>query len=188
MRIVKSASWALPLIAFALIVSPATASADDIECDGRIGARTVGDIVVPKGETCRLVGTKVRGSIEVEDRARLRASSVLVTKDVDADDARQVRINKNSRVRGDVEIEDGGSVMIVNSRIDGRLKLEDNDKRVVVENNRIGGKLKVEDNDGGVRIAGNTIGGDLDCEDNDPRPTGGNNTVKGDKEGQCRSL
>lgn len=188
MHIVKSASWALPLVALALVISPPTASADDIECDGRIGGKTVEDIVVPEDETCRLVGTKVKGSIEVEDGARLRASSVLVTKDVDADDARQVRINKRSRVRGDVEIEDGGSAEIVNSRIDGRLKLEDNDKRLIIEKNRIGGKLKIEDNDGGVRVAGNTIGGDLDCEDNDPHPTGGNNKVKGDKEDQCRNL
>jgi hypothetical protein len=56
------------------------------------------------------------------------------------------------------------------------------------DGNRVNGSVKVEDNEAGTEISGNEIGGNLSCFDNEPPPMGGGNQVRGNKEGQCRLL
>lgn len=78
----RTASFGVTLapvaMAASLLVEPA-AHADDRTCRGSIGTAQVDDnVIVPRGATCTLNGTRVDGNVEVRSGATLIARGVRV--------------------------------------------------------------------------------------------------------------
>ena len=187
MRIIR-ALGATVIAAGMLITSPGVAVAEEISCRGVIGARTVDNLRVPSGATCTLEGTIVKGTIKVESNAVLKASSVRVIGNVQAEGARNVVVRRASKVGGSIQIVQGGAALIRGTSVNADILFDDQGGLVRAERNGVGGNVQSFQNTGGVTIAGNTIDGNLQCKENRPAPTGGNNTVQGNKEDQCSRL
>lgn len=157
-------------------------------CRGTLGAVTVGDVRVPAGASCTLNGTRVQGSVTVAANATLIAHTVVVTNNLHADGAKAVTVDQGSSVRGNVQVVKGGSASILDSRVNGSIRFDENAGAVDAQRNVVGNNLTADDNTGGVVIADNTITGNLHCKDNDPAPVGGNNVVGGNADDQCQGL
>ena len=73
------------------VIAPAAASAEERTCRGTIGAATLDNVRVPSGALCTLNGTRVKGTIKVENGGRLRATAVRVVGNVQGEGHRRVR-------------------------------------------------------------------------------------------------
>lgn len=73
---------------------------------------------VPKNASCELNGTRVKGTIKVENGATLKAVKVTVIGNIQAEGARLVVV-KNSRVGGSIQIKQGGAARIRNVSVTG---------------------------------------------------------------------
>jgi hypothetical protein len=175
---------AAPLLALATT----SAAAEERVCRGTIGATTVDNLRVPDYARCVLLGTRVKGTIKVEFNAILRAEDVLVIGNVQAENARFVRVLDGSRVGGSVQVKQGGGANVSDSRVEGDVQYDSNSAALYVLRNRVGGSVQVFQNTGGVEIRRNVIDGNLQCKENTPRPVGGGNIVGGNKEDQCARL
>ena len=175
--------------AFVILLALAPpAAAEERVCRGTIGDTTVDNLRVPQNATCRLNGTKVKGTVKVERNAKLFAQDVVVIGNVQGENAAQVNVTDGSRVGGSVQVVQGGGAVVADSRINADILYDEQDKKVSVLRSRIGGSVQAFQNDGGVAIRGNTIDGNLQCKANNPKPVGGNNIVGGNKEDQCKNL
>ncbi len=164
---------------------PATAHAEERVCRGSIGARTLDNVRVPSGATCRLTGTYVKGTITVQRGATLAANGVRVVGNVQGENARNVVVQRQSRVGGSVQVKQGRSAAVVGSRVTGDIQYDANGGYLRANGNRVGGSIQVVGTSGGAEIFRNVVNGNLQCKENRPRPTGGGNTVGGNKEDQC---
>ena len=165
-----------------------TARAEPGHCSGRIDDVSVsGDVTVPDGETCELVGTRVEGNISIGQGARLYASAVDVDGDIEGERTTAVEVT-DSKVGGNLQLESGGSALVAHSHVDGDISWQEQDGELVARETSVGGNLEVEGNTGGVTVFADTIRGDLSCQDNSPVPQGRDNSVSGDAEDQCRAL
>jgi hypothetical protein len=164
------------------------ALAEETVCRGTIGATTVDNVKVPKGATCALHGTTVKGTVKVKRNAVLMAIDVVVIGNVQGEKASNVVVRGASSVGGNVQVVQGGRGKVVNSRVGGDILFDEQDGRVAVKNSSIGGDVQAFQNNGGVVIQNNLIGGNLQCKANQPDPTGGANSVGGNKEDQCENL
>ena len=176
------------VLALAASAVPQLAAADETVCRGTIGGKTLDNVKVPKGKSCVLNGTKVKGTIKINGGARLEAVNVNVIGNVQGENARNVIVRKGSRVGGSVQIVQGRKAKVASSSIEGDILYDDQSGRVVVRSSTVGGNVQAFQNDGGVHIKGNTIDGNLQCKENNPKPTGGGNKVQGTKEDQCKNL
>ncbi|MGH2812981.1 MAG: hypothetical protein ACRDI1_09750, partial [Actinomycetota bacterium] len=167
---------------------PQVALAEEKVCRGTIGAKTLDNVKVPRGATCTLKGTKVKGTIKVNSGARLEAIDVNVIGNVQGENARNVIVRKNSRVGGSVQVVQGKKARVASSKVNGDILYDEQSGEVIVRRTVVGGDVQAFQNTGGVRIRGNVIDGNLQCKENKPVPTGGNNRVEGTKEDQCRRL
>jgi hypothetical protein len=113
---------------------------------------------------------------------------VRVLGNVQGEEAARVRVLSGSRIRGSVQLDNGGNGIVRRSTIGGSIQLKANDGRLVVAYNQVGADVQAFTNTGGVHIERNQIDGNLQCKENSPRPTGGGNAVEGNKEDQCRRL
>jgi hypothetical protein len=134
-------------------------------------------VIVPKGATCTLAGTRVDGNVFVCDNATLYARGAVIGGNVQAENHRWVvvrdrKVNngqvKRSRVDGSIQLKQGGGGKLLRSVVNSDIQLFSNNGRVTVRRN--------------------VVGGNLQCKSNNPRPVGGNNKVGGNKEDQCRGL
>jgi hypothetical protein len=182
----------------AAAVAPASGSPTDagtagpagrVRCaDQRLGAVRTGAIVVPAGSACRLDGTLVAGSIEIEPGARLVAHDIdLQAGELRARGAAQVVVAGRARIGGSVQVSGGGEVEVSGARIQGDLRLDDQAGAVLAHGNEVGGNLLAAGNRGGLTILGNRVAGQLRCEANAPEPMGGGN-ASAFADGQCRRL
>ncbi|BAQ63603.1 hypothetical protein [Geminocystis sp. NIES-3709] len=144
------------------------AKAEEISCQGTLGAITVDNVKVPQGKTCTLNGTTVKGNIVVNNRATLKANGAKVNGNIQAEGATAVNVNSNTTVGGSIQIKQGGSASIVSNKIQGDVQLESNSGKLTVSKNNIGGNLQ--------------------CKENKMIPVGGDNIVEGNKEDQCSKL
>jgi hypothetical protein len=176
------------LLAGSLTAVPQVARAEETVCRGTIRSKTLDNVKVPKGKSCTLKGTKVKGTVKVKGGARLEAINVNVIGNVQGENARNVIIRKNSRVGGSVQVVQGKKAKVASSSVKGDILYDEQAGEVVVRATTVGGNVQAFQNDGGVAIKGNVIDGNLQCKENNPRPTGGNNKVKGSKEDQCKKL
>ena len=181
-------SFGISVAALAMVAFVSSASAEERTCNGQIGAQTVDNLRVPQNGTCTLRGTRVKGTIKVERGATLRADGIVVIGNVQAENARNVLIEEESRIGGSVQVVQGGGATVRNSRVNGEVYYDENRAMVKVIRSRIGGNVQAFQNTGGVEIRGNTIEENLQCKENNPRPTGGNNVVFNNKEDQCARL
>jgi hypothetical protein len=171
-----------------VMANPHVAVAEEKICRGTIGSKTLDNVKVPEGETCTLRGTKVKGTIKINKSARLEAIEVNVIGNVQAENARNVVVRKDSRVGGSVQVVQGKKATVAGSRVKGDILYDDQSGEVIVRSSSVGGNVQAFQNTGGVQIADNVIDGNLQCKENKPAPTGGNNNVKGSKEDQCEKL
>jgi hypothetical protein len=142
--------------------------AEEITCQGTLGAITVDNVKVPQGKTCTLNGTIVEGSIVVNSGATLQAKAVKVKGNIQGENASAINVNSNTTVDGSIQIKQGGGASIVGTKINGDLQAFENSSKITIRDNRIGGNLQ--------------------CKENKVTPVGGNNIVGGNKEDQCRRL
>jgi hypothetical protein len=154
--------------AVAMVAVP-TALAEETKCRGALNAVTVDNLKVPKGATCTLNGTKVKGTIKVGRGATLVATNVKVVGNIQAENHLRVVVNgTTTKVGGSIQLVQGGSATIRNVRVKGDVQLFENDGVQLVSTNRINGNLQ--------------------CKENDSDPTGGGNIVGGNAEDQCEDL
>jgi hypothetical protein len=180
--------YAIILSPIAMLAAASPALAEETVCRGTIGATTLDNVRVPQGATCRLQGTKVKGTVKVERDATLRAEDVVVIGNVQGENARDVMVLDGSRVGGSVQVVQGRRASVRKSRINADILYDENNGPLYIVRNIVGGNVQVFQNTGGVEIRGNRIDGNLQCKANRPPPTGGNNVVQGNKEDQCRRL
>ena len=188
MKRIGIAGMAMALSMGMFLAAPQTTYAEERSCRGTLGAITVDNLRVPQGASCRLEGTRIKGTIKVERNATLVAVGVRVVGNVQAEEAKRVVVSGYSRVNGSIQLDDGGSALIRRTTIGGSLQMKVNAGKLVAERNVIDADLQAFSNSGGVEITSNRIDGNLQCKSNDPRPTGGGNLVQGNKEDQCRRL
>jgi hypothetical protein len=174
--------------ASAAVLVPATAQAEETTCQGTIGDQTVDNVRVPDGETCTLEGTRVKGTVKVETDATLRAKDVRVIGNVQGENAERVNVVRDSKVGGSVQVVQGGSAKVKESRIKGDILYDENTGLARVVSSQVGEDIQAFQNTGGVEISANQVDGNLQCKENVPPPTGGGNVVQGNKEDQCASL
>jgi len=151
--------------AVAFTVAPAFA--EERSCRGTLGAVTVDNLRVPQGATCRLNGTRVKGTLQVQRGATLKASGIRVVGNIQAEGAANVNVAL-SRI--------GGSIQVVQGR---------NSK---FNRNFVNHDVQYFENRGVIVVSRNRIDGNLQCKENRRRPTGGGNRVQGVKEDQCARL
>jgi len=155
----------------------APAQADDRRCTGTIRAVSVdGDVVVPRGATCRLLSTRVDGNVKVYRGATLLARGVRVGGNVQADNHRRVEVTHrmvNNRVR--------------RSFVDGSIQAKQG-RGGEIRRTVVGSDIQVFSNRARWAIYRNVVDGNLQCKSNSPRPVGDRNRVHGNKEGQCRGF
>jgi hypothetical protein len=171
-----------------LTVMASAALAEERVCRGTIGATTVDNLRVPSGATCTLNGTRVEGTIKVENKAKLYANGVRVIGNIQSEGFQVIAVKEGSKVGGSVQLKNGLSGgKVVSTRINGDLQFEANEARMVARNNVIFANLQAVQNTGGLVIENNQIAENLQCKENNPPPGGGGNTA-GDKEDQCAAL
>jgi hypothetical protein len=188
--LIKRAVLLVLASALTLVVAVPVALAEERVCRGTIGTTTVDNLRVPQGATCTLNGTRVEGTIKVENRAKLYANGVRVIGNIQSEGFQAIVVREGSRVGGSVQLENGrsgGTGKVISSRINGDVQFFSNQARMVARGNTILANLQAVSNTGGVVIKNNTIAENLQCKQNNPPPTGGGNTA-GDKEDQCRRL
>ncbi|HEX9772507.1 MAG TPA: hypothetical protein VGA44_03500 [Steroidobacteraceae bacterium] len=171
-----------------LLLPAAPASAEERVCRGTIRATTVDNLRVPQYASCVLLGTRVKGTVKVEFNATLRAEDIVVVGNVQAENAKSVRVLDGSRVGGSVQVKQGGGAVVSDSRIDGDIQYDSNLAMLRALRNKVGGSIQAFQNTGGLEVRRNTIDGNLQCKENSPPPTGGGNIVGGNKEDQCARL
>jgi hypothetical protein len=183
----KIAACAALVAALCAAATP-EALAEEKTCRGTIKGKTLDNVRVPQGEQCTLRGTKVKGTITVNDNARLEAINVSVIGNVQAENARNVIIRKTSKVDGSVQIVQGKRARVRNSKVGSDILYDEQSGEVAVRGTTVGGNVQAFQNNGGVIVRGTVIDGNLQCKGNHPAPKGGNNQVDGSKEDQCSSL
>jgi hypothetical protein len=137
--------------------------------------------------SCTFTNVRVWGRLELREGARLTASQLTVFQQLKANRA-QGLILADSRIYGDLEFVNGGSVTIRNSSIGKELKLRSNLGAIAVSDNTIGETLTLENNRGGPFTLWRNRSERLECKGNDPPPTGGGNVVERNKTEQCVGL
>jgi hypothetical protein len=144
------------------LLTPLTATADDLECAGTLGAVQVDNVIVPAGATCNLAGTRVQGNIKVGTNATLVTNTALINGNVQGDGFRNVFLGVGTEVRGNVELKHGRRTDIRNSVLRQNLVLENNRAKIVVRVTSVGGNLQAFKNSGKLQLISNPIiGGDL---------------------------
>ncbi|CAM4026168.1 hypothetical protein [Janibacter anophelis] len=156
------------LLLTAAVATAPTASASDRTCRGTIGAVTVDNVTVPKGATCKLRGTRVKGNVKVNYDSYLSATYVSVDGNIQTQGHRWLTVTF-SDVEGNTQAEKGKGMNIRRNTVDGDIQVFDNYAW-------------------SKNIWSNRVDGNLQCKNNRPAPAGKYNVVKADKEGQCRSF
>jgi hypothetical protein len=170
-----------------LFPTGSVALAEELTCRGSLGAITVDNLRVPRNATCRLTGTKVRGTIKVARGATLVATRITVIGNIQASGAKVVNVSASS-VGGSIQIVQGGAAWIHKVRIKGDLLFDSNKRLLRSTSNRVVGNIQVFQNTGGVTVSYNRVNGNLQCKQNRPAPKGQMNIVHGSKENQCARL
>lgn len=176
---------ALALLAAA---APQAAYGEERSCRGTLGAITVDNLKVPKGATCTLQGTKVKGTIRVGRKATLIATNIRVVGNIQAENHKNVVVNGASRIGGSIQLKQGGAASVRNAKVKQDIQYDHNRKPLVAAGNRVGGSIQVVGNRGGASITNNVVNGNLDCKENSPAPSGSGNRVGGSKTDQCEAF
>jgi hypothetical protein len=184
-----TAMMALGMAVAALLAVAPVAQAEERVCRGTIGAKTVDNLRVPQGASCTLEGTKVQGTIKVENAANLVAKNVRVIGNVQSQGFKNIKL-VGSTVGGSVQLEnglEGGFGNVSRTKVNGDVQYFSNEAKMAARDNTMLANLQVVGNSGGVTLTDNRISENMQCKENVPPPTGGGNRA-GDKEDQCAAL
>ena len=153
-----------------VLAAPGTASAaPPVECTGTFIGFAPGNLIVPEGALCEIVGGAVGNNVKVQPGALGFHAEGAV-------------IGGNVQSPGPVV----GDVRIVTSEIGGNVTIQRSGTGVELTDNLIGGSVSVDDNTGPVTILRNTIDGALSCQGNVPPPVSALNTARSFS-GQCQA-
>ena len=72
----------------------------ELLCKGNIGAITINNLRVPKGYTCQLRGTLVKGLITVEDKAILKTSGARLKGNIRACPGHKILLDSRTHLEG----------------------------------------------------------------------------------------
>ncbi len=175
------------LVASVALLASTSAYAEELRCTGLVGAVAVDNIFVPDGAFCQLDRTRLNGSLVVGRGATLRATSVSINGNLQAEGAASVQVGGFSTIGGSVQLVQGGTASIARARINGDLQFESNTGALVANGNVIGGSLQAFKNWGGATFNNNRMNGNMQCKENIPAPTGSGNQSPS-KEDQCSRL
>lgn len=152
-----------------------------------LGAIAIDTVVVPANARCTLTGTRLIGSVIVEQDAQLDARDVSIGGNLQAERAARIALVGSSRVTGSVQVVRSGPATLDGAQVGGDIQATANDGLVWVQNARVGGNLQINENRGGALLFDNRVNGNLQCGQNQPAPDGRGNTAAL-KEGQCAAL
>jgi hypothetical protein len=155
--------------------------------DASLGAVNVDTVVVPANARCTLTGTRLIGSLLVEQGAQADVRDAVINGNVQAERATRVAIAGASRIGGSVQIVQSGAAIVDGATITGDIQLTGNAGMQWLQANRVGGSVQVNENRGGALLYDNRIVGNLQCGQNQPAPDGRGNSAAL-KEGQCEAL
>lgn len=174
-------------VAISAALAGAPAVAEEFSCTGAVGAVALDNVFVPDGATCVLDRTRMNGSVVVGRGATLRANSVAINGNLQAEGAAFVGVAGYSTIGGSVQIVQGGGASIERARIKGDLQFESNTSAISASANIVGGSLQAFQNIGGSTFNNNRMNGNMQCKENVPAPTGSGNRSPS-KEDQCARL
>ena len=158
-RFAKAAVFSSFVLA-GLLAGASPALADDTICTGAVGPVTVpGNLIVPEGQVCELAGTRVLGNTKVEESAELYA--------------------EQAQLLGNVtDVDPGGYVGLFESRVGGNVRLNES-LGVSSEASTIGGNIESWAADF-IDLFGVSIGGDVSARGGETAVFGEDLEVGGD--------
>jgi hypothetical protein len=180
-------SFALGALGAAALLGASPALAEEFRCTGSVGAVALDNIFVPDGASCVLNRTRAKGNIVVGTNASLRATSVSINGNLQAEGAAAVVVDGAATFGGSVQLKQGGSASISGARINGDLLFDENTGPIAADRNVLGGNLQAFKNYGGASFNYNRMKGNMQCKENIPAPTGRGNEAAS-KEDQCARL
>ncbi len=139
--------------------------ANATSCRGVLGSESVEKIYVPRGQTCTLDGTRVRGNVLVAAGASFTSNGARIEGNVQAEDALLVALLDDTFVGGDVQVKRRAAVRVESTTIIGDLQIEERGTSLVASDNTIGGNLQVK-KAASADITRTEIDGDLQLEEN----------------------
>jgi hypothetical protein len=185
---------ALILVSLAAALPPPALAAT--ECTGSpiSGVTIQGNLTVPNGGYCVLVGSTVTGNVTVSANARILTSGATIQGNLRGDGVAGVVLTGDTVVKGKVTVSGAsGSVDIEGSQVNGNVTITGNATTgaLAVKSSTIGGNLTVSGNSSHniwPVVINNTIGGNLSCDGNLPSVYVSGNVVSGTTTGQCAAL
>lgn len=152
-----------------MLVAPSVATAGDTECVGALTGPQE-NVVVPPGAACTLAGAMVQGNVKALEGSTLFVFASTVQGDVQGDKAREVRVQFESQVVGDVQVKgtapDSFNAVDINVRVGGDVQFEESQGIVFVDAAQIAGDVDVIKHAGRVEVEFNAVGGEVKIEDN----------------------
>jgi hypothetical protein len=151
----------------------APAHAADATCTGTMGAVIVdGNVIVPPGATCELLGTTVVGNVLFGQGSRLLTENANVGGNIQGEGGKRIRIY-NTRVT-DIQLKKVTKQIIIGSdrscMIDplvlGRIQLEENSAEIAICKMSTRQDVQLTKNTGVIWVSENTIGEDLQVAEN----------------------
>jgi hypothetical protein len=172
----------------AIPASPALAAT---ECTSELNGVTIqGNVTVPNGLFCILIGSTVTGNVSVGQGAFFQAIGTTIQGKVSGAGALAFAFTAGTVVKGSVTASGTFETLLIDrSRVSGNVTATGNPTSVNLEvrESTIGGNLTVSGNATAnpANIENNSVGGNLICDGNTPAPVGSGNAVSGRKTGQC---
>lgn len=111
-------------------------------CDGRIGAGTVDQVVVPSGARCLLDGTRVEGNVLVKTDGRLETRDARIDGNIQAEDAHTVTTRQGTVVEGDIQVKRRAVTTVEGTVVGGNLQVEEGGASLTLTGGRIRGDLQ----------------------------------------------
>jgi hypothetical protein len=169
MRNKATGTLAVLASATAMLLAPSVATAGDTECVGVL-IGTHDNVIVPPGAVCTLAGATVLGNVKALEDSTLFVFDSTVAGDVQGDNAREVRVQFESQVGGDVQVKGTEpatfNAVDINVTVGGDVQFEENQGITFIDAAQIAGDVEVKKSTDRVEVEFNTVGGNVKVEDN----------------------
>jgi hypothetical protein len=149
-------------VAVGLLVGLATAQAAQRQCVGVIGPETVrGDVVVPAGAECQLLGTRVRGNVRLMSDSSALLDGASVSGSVESRGSAALNLISTA-VAGNVRA-GGGRTQVFGDGLEVGGTLEARGAEFFdLHSSTVNGNFYVRDTQTGSRFCGNTLNGNAE--------------------------
>jgi hypothetical protein len=157
----------------------------DATCNGTIGtAVVVGDVIVPPGASCQLLGTTVTRNVIVQAQgSQLLTQDANIARNIQAEGATRIRIFNT--VVTNIQIQNSTGEIIIASDAScqadplvlGSIQLEENSAAISICKMSTSRDVQLNNNTGRIFVSENTIGANLQLADN-TRPAGTNSSAR----------